>query len=258
MCANKIYLKRGKDLQELCETVLDYVKRGKGNHRYGVLAMRFDFEADLAGEWEEAPIESYVYSLVVEMNDRKQLFEFLDYLVDVDKANHPRYNIILRKHGFTIEEFQGKYHLATLTGKIFEEETKEVQAFIEQHASKKTLNCLKKAKDNFAKNDFRETLSQCRNALESLTKNSIRNGIKELIKENVIGEGTEARKEDVWILKAIHGFNSTLGAHNSANNPEADEEQAFMGMMITQTCIHFLLKKIQQARKGGKSLQEWV
>ena len=104
-------------------------------------------------------------------NEESNFYEFISYLVETHRVNVDHIDSLLKKYDYTLE-FEGeKSMLVPLTGETFQKEVEQVRDFIETNAPEKTLDHLKEAKGKFTKNDFDGCLSECRLALESLTKN---------------------------------------------------------------------------------------
>jgi len=62
---------------------------------------------------------------------------------------------------------------------------------------------------------------------------------------------------DVEFLKAVYGFDSTLGSHSAAQRHNPDMEQAILGLYVTESCICFILKRLEVARNSGITLTRW-
>jgi len=260
MSENKIKLK-GPDVDELCEIVLDYVVQMRDGWPE-IRSMRTRFDID----WDSTPdmydhtfkrsVQDVIYSIGSEKSD---FYDFFSYMVDKDRPNSSRYDSILKKYGYTIEDNGEKYILVPLTGETFQMEIEQLQGYVENNAPQKTLDHLKEAKEKFAQNDFDGCLSECRMALESLTKNgNFARGITELVSFGLITDNNDpSRKDDGWLLKAIYGYDSTIGSHSSAGAQSATSDQALMGLLITPSTIRFILKKLQELKKQNQTLQEW-
>lgn len=261
MTENKIRLK-DVDVDELCDIVLDYVTDKKdGWAEIRSMRMRFSVGYDTADGFTvpftlKRSVQDIIYFI---NNEESNFYDFFSYIINKGGLNYDRVESILKKYGYTIEDNGGKYILVPLTGETFQEEIEQLQGFIENNAPQKTLEHLKEAKEKFAKNDFDGCLSECRMALESLTKNgNFARGITELVNCGVITDNNDAlRKDEGWLLKSIYGYDSTVGSHSSAGSPPATSEQAFMGLMITQSTMRFILKKLQELKQRNIQSQEW-
>ena len=82
--------------------------------------------------------------------------------------------------------------------------------------------------------------------------------LTELVNENIIMQGSKDRKMDVELLRAVYGYCSTLGAHTSAVAVKPDIEQAVLGLQNAESCIYFLLKRLEAAKALGKKPKCWA
>ncbi|KPV61814.1 MAG: hypothetical protein AOA65_2148 [Candidatus Bathyarchaeota archaeon BA1] len=96
--------------------------------------------------------------------------------------------------------------------------------------------------------------------MEALTTGAIgfSDCLTELINQNIVLQGSKNQKMDAEILRTMYGFSSTLGSHSSAKREKPDIEQAVLGLYVTESCIYFLLKRLEVAIKSGKQLKYWV
>jgi hypothetical protein len=257
---NKIRLE-GSDVDQLCEIVLDYVNIQKdGWTEIRSMKTRFNVDWDSTPDYGEYTLKRSVQDIIYFIGGEKDNFyDFFSYIVDKDRSSSSRYNSILKKYGYTVEDNGGKYILVPLTGETFQKEIEQLQGYIENNAPQKTLDHLKEAKEKFANNDFDGCLSECRIALESLTKNgNFARGITELVNLGTITDNKDPlRKDEGWLLKSIYGYDSTVGSHSSAGSSPATSEQAFMGLMITQSTMRFILAKLQEIKQQNVELREW-
>ncbi|MEM2144242.1 MAG: hypothetical protein QW279_02695, partial [Candidatus Jordarchaeaceae archaeon] len=175
--------------------------------------------------------------------------------IDID-----RYSRILAKYGFTIIREENEFKLAPVSSGLLQKEKEAVVSWIEQHANSKVLSHLKDARDNLGRGRFDYTLDDCRKAMEALTTSIVgfSDSLNELANEKIILQGSKDRKMDVELIKAIYGYCSTLGAHTSAKGNKPDFEQALLGLQNTESCIHFLLKRLETVKQSGKSLKNWA
>lgn len=250
------------DVDTLCDILLDHLQdQHDGWADIRSMKMRFSIEYDSANG-EEIPfslkrsIQDIVYSI---RNEKSNFYEFISYLVETRKGDVDRIDSLLKKYGYTLEFEGGKFTLVPLTGKTFQNEVEQVRDFIEKNAPEKTLDHLKEAKEKFVKNDFDGCLSECRLALESLTKNGdFAQSVAELARLGLITDNNDKdRKDDGWMLKSIYGYASTVGSHSSADSTPATSEQAFFGLMITQSTMRFILAKLQELNMKGLTSQKW-
>jgi len=257
------------DLQDLSKLIVDFVCRhGRCHADFNMLSERFEVDPSFLREQEVASgsITILAYNLIKFLNKHNELYRFLIYVIENDVkpgevVKQTSYDKILNRYGLTISEHQGRCILSSLYGGILEQEVTQLQSYIMQKAPQKTLTHLQNAKENFSKGKFDSVLSDCRMSLESLTKDGkFSDSLEELVDMKLIhkSDDVKMRKMDVEILRTTYGYNSTLGSHDSANKPPTDSEQALMSMLVTETCIGFLLKRLETAKKSGMSLAKWV
>lgn len=248
----------GKDVDDLSNLLTDYFDTSKDCWAE-VRSMKTRFEisnkSDMDAEFPSTKGEAQNLVRSMLEDDREQ--ELLSYLIN-KVPNHDEYMPILNKCGFTIEGNNGKFSLAILSGEILNEEEEKVILYLEKNASSKTMNYLQKAKQDFDAGNYYSTVSNCRMALESVTKNGcFSQGIDELVKQELIQEGDKSRKSEGWFLRAMYGINSTLGPHTSSSSPTTTFEQALLCMVTTKSTIRFILKKLEEAKTQEIDLQEW-
>jgi hypothetical protein len=166
----------------------------------------------------------------------------------------------LIKYGFSIEENNGTYKLVHTLSSEFHSERAKADSYIKTVANPNVLSHLNDAADNLSRGRYDYVLDDCRKAMEALTNGSagFSDSLDELVSNGLILRGSAARKMDEEFLKTVYGFNSTLGAHSSAGGPKPDIEQAIFGLYVTESCIYFLLKRLEVARNSGIILIRWV
>ena len=257
---NKIKLVNS-DVEELCDILLKYFNELSDPFaEIRSLKTRFSIENYSSFDENRAfsikrSIQDIVYYF---QNEEKNYYNFFSYLVDKRIGFIDDYEIILRKYGYTVEINGNKSILVPLIGETFEKEINELNDYIEKNAPNKTFENLKEAKELFTRNRFDGCLSRCRKSLESMTINDFTKGIDELTRVNlIINKNDSKRKDDGWLLKAIYGFNSTMGSHITANSSITSPEQALFGLMITQSSIRYILKILEEAKQSKIQLQEW-
>ena len=243
---------RDQDIVALAELLTEYLESSGGWTELGSMGRAIGLSESSGSTIKEAA-HSFIRHVAENYLER----EVLDYLIKHD-SNRDAYTSILNKHGLAIEKNGDEFVLAELSGKIFKEEENEIFSYLESHAPPKTMQYLQKAKEYFDSKNYCDTISNCRLALESLTNNGeFSQGVDELVKNDLILDGDKGRKNEGRLLRAIFGFNSTLGSHTGASKPDATFEQALLSMMITKSIIRFLLKKIEEANDRKIDLQEW-
>lgn len=261
MAEHKIKL-TDSDIDVLCNILLDHLRdQHDGWADIRSMKMRFSIEYDSANG-EEIPfslqraVQDIVYYI---RNEESNFYEFISYLVETHRVDVDRIDSLLKKYDYTLEFEGGKFMLVPLTGETFQKEVEQVRDFIETNAPEKTLDHLKEAKEKFTKNDFDGCLSECRLALESLTKNGdFTPSVMELARLGLITDNNDKdRKDDGWMLRSIYGYTSTMGSHSSAGSTLATLEQAFFGLMITQSTIRFILANLQELNAKGLTSQKW-
>lgn len=248
----------GKDVDDLSNFITDYFDHSRDCWAE-VRSMKTRFEITNESDYDaefpstKGEAQNLVYKMLEDGRER----ELFSYLINKD-PNPDVYLPILNKHGLTIEESNGKISLATLSGKILEEEEEKVISYLESNAPSNTIQYLQKAKQDFDTGDYYATISNCRIALDSLTKNgNFSHGISELVQHGLIIEGDNLRKNEGLLLRAMFGFNSTLGSHTSSSRPTPTFEQALLSIVTTKSIIRFVLKKLEEAKNQGINLQEW-
>jgi hypothetical protein len=247
----------GTETDDLTEIVLEYLK-GRNDDWADLSSIKIRFEVyDSGVESEFVTLKGEVQQTIYQIIEKSKEEEFLTYLINKD-LNHEVYLSILNNHNLTIEKVGDKYSLSPLTSKILEEEEKLVVDYLEKNASPRTINYVQKAKESFDNGDYYNTISNCRLALESLTKEGdFQKGLNELKSHGLIIEGDNRRKNEGIILSAMYGFNSTLGSHASSQRAMATFEQALFSMVTTKSTIRFILKKLEEAKEKNIILQEW-
>ncbi|NHV98167.1 MAG: hypothetical protein HA496_00810 [Thaumarchaeota archaeon] len=157
---------------------------------------------------------------------------------------------IFAPYGITISASDNNLTLQStlmISQKLLEEE----RYWLEENAPEKTITHLRQAHEKLGRGEWAETLSACRNALESLTKSGSFTGfINELVEKEIIAKGEEQRMKDAELLKTIYGFCSTIGSH-AAGQVLANEQRARMGLLITEAAIYFLCRQMEEARSKG-------
>lgn len=261
---NSIKLKEA-DIQDLAQLIVDFVCRHGSCHKeMDLLAKRFDVPLSATTLQSSLAISSRAYALLQYVNGTPKLLEIIDYILqkgfnqktpDLDK-----YSKILAKYGFAIVPEADRFKLTHISSGLLEHERRIVASWIEQHANSKVLSHLRDAKDNIGLGRPDYALSDCRKALEALTigSASFSDSLNELVEENIILQGSKERKMDAELLRTIYGYCSTVGSHTSAKSVKPDIEQAVLGLQITESCIYFLLRRIEAAKKNGKKLKYWA
>jgi hypothetical protein len=253
------------DIQDLAPLVEEFACRHGSCHKeMDMLAKRFEVPLTDTYLENSSSIASRAYAFLKIINGTPKLLEALDYILRKDFSAHKndfsKYSAILTKYGFCITTEGDKFVLARVFSGLLEEERKDISSWIEKHASSDTLSRLKDAKNNLAKGRFDYVLDDCRKALESLTSGAVgfSDSLAELVKEGVILQGSKNRGMDAENIRAIYGYCSTLGAHAPAGGPKPDLEQATFGITNTESCIYFLLKRLEAFKAHGRKLKYWA
>ena len=63
---------------------------------------------------------------------------------------------------------------------------------------------------------------------------------------------------DAEAIKTVYGYCSTFGSHTSTGGQGPDLEQAVLGLHNTESCIYFLLRRLETAKANGKNLTHWA
>lgn len=253
------------DIQDFSMFIQEFVcKRGRCHNDMTLLARRFEVPPADTYPIGSSSIAARSYQFLRIINNTPTLLEVINHILErgfgprhIDIA---RYNQILIKYGFSIEENNGEYRLIHTLSSEFHVERKKAESFIKNTANSNVLSHLNDAAVNLSKGRFDYVLDDCRKAMEALTNGSIgfSDSLAELVNHNLILEGTRNRKMDVAFLKTVYGFNSTLGSHSAARRPKPDMEQAILGLYVTESCICFLLKRLEAAKSAGITLTRWV
>ena len=166
----------------------------------------------------------------------------------------------MARYGFFIEENNGEYKLIHTLSSEFHAERAKADSYIKAVAKPNVLSHLNDAADNLSKGRFDYVLDDCRKAMEALTNGAVgfSESLTELVNHNLILQGSNTRKMDSELLKGVYGSNSTLGSHVTATNPKPDMEQAILGLYVTESCINFLLKRLEVAQNTGINLTHWA
>ena len=241
---------------------MNYVERQRdGWTEIRSIKTRFALTNDSAdGDFIPYSFKRSIQDIIFEIfHNDGNFYDFLTYMSKKDNPNETKYDNILKKYGYTFDYSGSETIIVPLTGEIFQIEITQLYGYLENNAPKKTLEHLNEAKEKFSKNDFDGCLAEYRLALESLTISGFANGIRELVNLGSITDNNDStRKDDGWILKSIYGYTSTVGSHSVSSSLPVSSEQAFMGMMITQSAIQFILKKLEQLKKSGKQTKGWI
>jgi len=254
------------DIQDLSPLVVEFVCRHGSCHRdMDMLAKRFDVPLECTYLKTSSAISARAYALLHYINGTPKLLEVIAYILEEGfgpekPENIDKYSKILMKYGFAIKEENGSFKLIHIPSGLLEENRKKVISWIEQHANSRVLSHLKDAMNNLSMGRADYVLDDCRKALEALTNGEVgfSESLNELVNQNIILQGSRNRKMDAELLRSVYGFNSTLGAHTSAERPRPDIEQAILGLHITESCIYFLLKRLEEAKRTGKQLRYWI
>lgn len=204
-----------------------------------------------------------IYGFLQYLNGRSQLIEFLRYILeksfDSKRVDLRKYNKILTKYGFNVAAENHVFEIVPIHSGLFEKERELAVSWIESHANESILSHLKDAKTNLGNTRYDYVLDDCRKALESLTNCTagFSDSVAELVKESIILQGKKNRNVDAELIKTLYGYCSTLGSHANAEGIKPDVEQAMLGLHMTESCIHFLLKRLE-ITKGSKTLKHWT
>lgn len=258
MSKNKIEL-QNSDIDEICNILEEFLSwQDDPFAEIRALKTRFSVEYDTSDE-DNISVKRGIQDIVYYICSEGDAYSFLSYLVEKRIGSDDDYNSLLRKYDYTIEFDGKKSHIVPLVGDLLENEISNLIGFVEETAPQKTLDHVKEAKEKFTKNDFDGCLAECRQSLESLTINNFHDGLRELAQNSLIENKNNAlRKDDGWILNAIYGFNSTMGSHSSLNSSNPNSEQAFLGLVMTQSSLRYLLKKIKESNQKSINLQQWI
>lgn len=253
------------DVQDFSRLIQEFAcKRGRCHNDMDLLARRFEVDPADTYPIGSASIAARTYEFLKIINNTPTLLEVINHILergfgptDIDMT---RYNQILIKYGFSIVENNGEHKLIHTLSSEFHVERKKAESFIKNNANPKVLSHLNDAAVNLSKGRFDYVLDDCRKAMEAMTNGTFgfSDSLTELVNHKLILEGTRTRKMDVEFLKTVYGFNSTLGAHSAARRPKPDMEQAILGLYVTESCICFLLKRLEVAKSSGITLTRWV
>jgi len=253
------------DIQDLSSMIVEFTCRyGSCHKEMDLLAKRFGVPLESTYHEKSSSIKSRAYAFLHCINGDPRLLEVIDYVLQ--KGFGPKtpdlgaYSNILMKYGFGISDANGQLKLVHVPSGLLEKERKVLRSWIEQQANPKVLSHLSDASQNLSKGRFDYVLDDCRKALEALTTGSVgfSDSLTELVNEKVIFQGDKNQKMDVDLLKVVYHFDSTLGSHAAAMRPKPDIEQAILGLHITESCIYFLLKRLENAKANGKKLKCWA
>ena len=249
---------KGYEIGDLIEHVLEFI-----NSEYDgwveIRSLRTRFEIERDSTYDDPELANYkgsIQDIVYELVEKDNIYKLLEYLINKD--NHEKYIPLLNKYNYTIENYDDEYIITSNTNSIFKKIDEKILSYIETVANNKTRKCLFDAKKDYGDGEFAYALSKCRLALESLAKNSFNEAIDELISKNIITEGNISKKNEVYLIKAIYGICSTLGSHTSDSKPPVSKDQAILCMNITNSIIHFLLKKLESTKKNNIMLKTWT
>lgn len=251
------------DLADLVATSCHYA--GSSSHReLENLLLRFDLpERAGEGRGTSYSIRARSHTLLNFLNGSPQLLEVLNYLVSevsdrytLDEKDEIRR--ILGNYGFEVDFDRDMPIYPSYMG-ISEPEQQEMKSWFEENAPEEVLTRLNDAIEEISSGNFEDALQDCRMALEALTTTgTFSSSLSELVSEGVIQEGSSRRRRDNEILKAIYGYDSTLGSHTSQGRTPPDLEQARLGYHMTEAAIYYLLKKIKSARDAGTTINDWI
>lgn len=174
-----------------------------------------------------------------------------------DKADLELLNRILAPHGYEIDG-DGNMLLSEISSGS-PEEMKDTRWF-EKHSLQATKDELHLAREALGTAYPAHTLIHCRKALESLTTSvGFVEGLKELRSKNLILDSSSPgiiKVLDLEILKDVYHYCSSFGAHEPLSK-FATLERASFGLSMTEDCILFLLRMLDNARKTGTRLERW-
>ncbi len=164
---------------------------------------------------------------------------------------------LLSPHGY-IAEVQGGRVVVQPTGQVPTPAlpVKNTATWLDTHATPDTTKFLSKARARPGKSEWKDMLSDSRNAMEGLATTKFDEALQELINEGLIEQGDNTRKKDAELLRAIYGFDSTFGAH-AGGSVEMQEIRAELGYHATVNAVVFLIRTIEAGRKHGKKLLKW-
>jgi hypothetical protein len=253
------------DVQDLAPLVIEFACRHGSCHKeMDLLAKRFGVRPEETYLATSASINSRAYAFLDILNGTPKLLEMLDYILSkdfsVEKNDFSQYNKILMKYDFAIAIEENKFRLSHVPSGILGQERKAVTSWIEQHANAKTLSHLTDAKNHLGMGRSDYVLDDCRKAMEALTTGTggFSDSLNELVKEGIILQGGRNRNMDAEAIRAIYGYCSTFRSHASAAGPRPDLEQAILGLHNAESCIYFLLRRLEMAKKNGKNLTYWA
>jgi hypothetical protein len=253
------------DIQDFSVFIREFVcKRGSCHNDMDLLARRFEVNPQDTYPIGSGSIAARSIEFLRIVNNTPTLLEVINYIleqgfgratIDIEVCNQ-----ILIKYGFSIKEENGQLSLIHVLSSEFHEERKNAESYIKNNANQNVLTHLNDAAVNLSAGRFDYVLDDCRKAMEALTTGVVgfSDSLAELVNNNIILQGNRTRKKDVEFLKAVYGFNSTLGSHSAANRPMPNMEQAILGLYVTESCIVFILKRLEFARDNGITLTRWV
>lgn len=209
-------------------------------------------------------IAARTYQFLTIINNTPTLLEVINFILERGfgraTINIDVYNQILIKYGFSIKENNGELTLIHVLSSEFHEERKNAESYIKNNANQNVLTHLNDAAVNLSSGRFDYVLDDCRKAMEALTNGTVgfSDSLTELVNQDIILQGDHTRKKDAEFLKAVYGFNSTLGSYSAAQRPILNIEQAILGLYVTESCICFILKRLEFARNNYVTLTRWV
>lgn len=253
------------DIQDFSEFITTFVcKRGSCHKDMDLLAKRFGVPPADTYPLGSGSIAARSYQFLTVINNSPTLLAVINYILEkgfgTEGIDVERYSQILARYGFFIEENNGAYKLVHTLSSEFHSERAKADSYIKTVANSNVLSHLNDAAENLSKGRYDYVLDDCRKAMEALTNGVVgfSDSLNELVNCGLILRGTATRKMDEEFLKTVYGFNSTLGSHATATNPKPDMEQAILGLYVTESCLYFLLKRLEVAKNSGITLTHWV
>lgn len=208
------------DLATLVASSCGYA--GSSSHReLDDLLIRFELPEEAgAGRGTSYSIKNRSVTLLRYLNGDPKLLQLLNYLVGrvsdrytLDQRDE--FRRILGAYGFEVDFNKDIPIYPTYMG-ISEPEQQEMKSWLEENTPEEVLTRLNDAIREIGSGNFEDALQDCRMALEALTTTgTFSNSLSELVSKGVVQDGSSQRRRDNEILKAIYGYNSTLGSHTS-------------------------------------------
>ena len=138
--------------------------------------------------------------------------------------------------------------------------TKEqMKSWLKDNAPKEVYAKILEAYDELGNNHPDNAIEDCRQAFEKLiTKSLFKNALNQMVGNGLITKGAKNWVGDFELLKNIYDYISNTGVHTKQGKPRADQEQAQLTLMLTESALWYIIHILNKAKDRGIQLDNWV